>query len=112
MTVKRRPNPPEPVLLPETREEVVIKIGDKEYPLPTLTYGEYRKLIKSLEVDNAENMTEEELMEVTRDFYYKLLHPHYPELKKSDLDDMPVYQFGTEFVINLKLQLFRVPLNT
>lgn len=111
--VKKREKVPEefkPVEVPRPKEEpVIIKVGDKEYPLPEVTLKQYKKLLKDLE-GQKEDMTELESLQFTQDFYYKLLKPHYPELKKTDMDDMPMFQYSAEFVLKLKLALYRVPL--
>jgi hypothetical protein len=115
---KREKQPVEPAPMQglverEPPQEVKIKVGDKVYPLPTLTYGEYKKLAKMIdEMPKAEDLGELELLEYTRDFYYKLLKGDNPELKKSDLDDMPLYQMGSEFYIKIKIALMRTPLGS
>jgi len=107
--IKRRPKVETFAPVPE---ELTIKVGDKEYALPHLTYKQYKKVLKIIDLTQEQitAMSEEEGLDQTAIFYYELLKPHYPELKKSDMDDMPLYQMGAEYFLKLKVALFRTPL--
>lgn len=118
MAVQKRDRIPEELqpkdepLLPEP-EDIVIRVGDKSYDIPNLTLKQYKKVVKTLEnqpID--ENTNELEALDFTKDFYYNLLKTEHPELKKEQMDDMPIYQYGAEFIIKLKMALFRIPLGS
>jgi hypothetical protein len=92
-------------------DDLKITVGDKKYDVPTLTFKQYKATLKTLE-NQTEDMGEPEALEFTRDFFYKLLKPEHPQIKKEDLDDMPIYQYGAEYIIKLKMALFRIPLGS
>jgi hypothetical protein len=112
--IKKRATLPEEALLPPIPEEkdTVIIVGDKEYPLPHLKMGEYKKVLKFLnEIEKKDDVDELENIEFAQDFFYKLLKPENPDLKKADMDDMPTWQASAEFFLRVKLGLYRVPLS-
>jgi hypothetical protein len=111
--VKKREAIPEPEkLTPIVEKELTIQLGDQEYPVPHLKLGEYKKVLKYIdEIEKKEDATELENIEFAQDFFYKLLKPEHPELKRSDMDGMPLWQASAEFFLKVKLALYRIPLN-
>lgn len=99
-------------LLTREDEDVTISAKGKEYLVPVLTLRQYKKVLKMLDNADFENMTEIESLDFTKDFYYNLLKSENPELKKTDMEDMPLYQLGATFVAKVKLALFKVPLGS
>lgn len=114
MPVNKRENKPE-LPVRELPRDVMFIVGDKEYPLPHLSLKQYKKYLKVLDkigdADAVEKMTEIEQLEATKDIWFELLKIENPEIKKADLDDMPLYQYGMEFYFKVKQGLFRVPLH-
>jgi len=114
--VKKRQNKPETVeslgLLKPEDDEVKIATGVKEYSVPNLTLKQYKKVLKMLDDATFEKMTEIESLDFTKNFYYNLLKPVNPDLKKTEMEDMPLYQLGAEHLIKVKLALFKVPLGS
>jgi hypothetical protein len=113
--VKKReavPDLPALTALPDP-EEVTITVGDKEYPLPTVTFGQYRKIAKDIDAFNVrrEELGEVEILDFAQEFYYKLLRIDNPAIKKTDLDEMPYYQAGAEFFLSVRIALYKIPLH-
>ncbi len=115
MAVKKRQEIPDEMLMsgiaPPSPEEIKIVVGEREYPLPRLKLKEYKKLLKKI-AEQDENQSEEAALEFMREFYYELLSIENPEITREDLDEMPLYQFGAEFLVKLKLALFHIPLDS
>jgi len=113
--VKKREKIPEEMNLPtvpqQVAEELKIRVGEKSYPLPNLTLKQYRKLMKKMDTQD-ENVSEDEALDFMRDFYFDILKVVDPNIKKVDLDEMPIHQFGAEFLVKLKLTLFQIPLGS
>jgi hypothetical protein len=110
--VKKREVPEVTQLTPLVEKELTIKVGEKEYPVPVLKLGEYKKVLKYInDLEKKEDVGELENIEFAQDFFYKLLKPEHPELKKADMEDMPIFQASAEFFLKVKLALYRVPLS-
>jgi len=95
-------------------EEVSFKIGGKEYPVPDLTFRQYRKTLKVMD-DIEKKRTEEpqselEQLEEVQELYFNLLKYENPDITKKMLEDMPLYQYSMEFFVKVKLALFQAPL--
>lgn len=101
-------------LIPITpvEKEVTIEVGGKDYPLPHLKFGAYKKMLKLMESGLEKEMNELENMEFVIDFYLQLLKPDNPELTKKSFDDFLIYQCSAEFLVRVKLALYRVPLDS
>jgi hypothetical protein len=113
--VKKRDKIPEvfepPKAPPDTLENIVIIIGDKKYPLPIVPLREYKKILKEeKELMKKGDLSEEDNIEFAQRFFYRILKKDNPDLKMSDMDDMPTWQAGGEFFIKVRISLFRVPL--
>ena len=110
--VKAVPEVPE--IKPEDPKDVRFLVGDKEYKLPRLTFKQYKAYLKKLDEvstkENMEDMTELEALEASKQLYFELLSPEYPDLEIDELDDMPLDQYGAEFMMKVKVALFRTPL--
>jgi hypothetical protein len=88
-----------------------ITVGDKEYPVPKLKFGQYTKILEWFdEVFKDPNISELENLRLTQEFYYKILKPIDNTITKKALEDMPLYQYASEYVIKVKMALFRAPL--
>jgi len=91
-----------------------IKCDGKEYALPDLNAGQYRKV---LEADEKRESGEEhtllstEGVDLSIQFYYDLLNPHYPELTKKVLAKMPAYQLHPLFRARLAIEILTPPLD-
>jgi len=95
----------------------VIKVGDKDYPLPDLDFDHWRKVIEQVEKRNAREeqnigMISVQGIDDARDFFYDLLNPYHPEVTKKTLGKMPPFQGGTEFFGLLLTELMAVPLGS
>lgn len=101
---------PEVVETKEEPEELKIIVGDKEYPIPRIKVKELRKLLKTVDVSNPDEMTESEGIDKTVEFFYLLLKAENPSIKKADLEDMPAFQLGLEFYTRVRMELMKVPL--
>lgn len=113
MAVKKREEIPEIVEVPKPVDELAnlkIRVGDKEYPVPHLTLRQYKKMLKLIDDKDIEEMSELGSLEFTQNFYFNLLRADNKDLKKSDLEDMPMYQYSADFIVKVKLSLYRVPL--
>jgi len=110
MAVKKVGMPAVAPIEAEPQEPIKIKIKDREYPLPNPTVKQLRKLLKVVEIESPDKMTEVEGIDRTLEFYYQLLHPSNPDLKKTDLEDMPAYQLGLEFYLKVRTELMKIPL--
>ena len=92
-----------------------IKCDGKEYDLPDLNAGQYRKV---LEADEKRESGEEhtllstEGVDLSIQFYYDLLNPHYPELTKKVLAKMPAYQLHPLFRARLAIEILTPPLDS
>ena len=109
MAVSKPNRPPDEVDEIIEEPKTTIRVGEKDYPIPNLTLKQYKQMLKTLSDDELDNMTEEQSLEFTKDFYFKLLKFENPNLKRTDLDEMPIYQFSAEFVIKVKLAMFQAP---
>jgi hypothetical protein len=97
---------------PTAEKEIFIEVGEKKYPLPHLKLKEYKKILKVIdEVKDRGEATELENIEFAQNFFYTLLKPYHPELKKTDMEEMPLFQCGAEFFIKVQLALYRIPLD-
>jgi len=94
----------------------VIKVGDKDYPLPNLDFDHWKKVIEQVERRNAREVNNNGMISVqgiddARDFFFDLLNPYHSEITKKVLGKMPPYQGGTEFFGLMLIELMRVPLD-
>ena len=93
----------------------VIKVGDKDYPLPDLDFDHWLKVVEQVEKRNetqADNLYTAEGIKGCVQFYYDLLNPYHSEITKKALGKMPPYQGGVEFMGKLALELQRIPLDS
>lgn len=93
-------------------EDIKIVVGDTTYPLPKIKLRQYKKLLKLMKDELDEDADELANIEQLQKFYYELLSPHYPEVTEEAMEDMPVFQFGAEFVVKLKLAIYSIPLDS
>lgn len=95
----------------------VIKVGDKDYPLPDLDFDHWRKVMDQVEKRNAREVDNKGMLSVqgiddAKDFFFDLLNPYHPEVTKKVLGKMPPFQGGTEFFGLLLIELMTVPLDS
>jgi len=98
--------------------DLKIKVGEKNYDIPRLTAGDWRRVIKAHkkisekygEVGN--NLFEEEGLDVMINFYYALLNPTYPELTKNKLEGLDMSCLTTLFVAQVFNAITEIPLDS
>jgi hypothetical protein len=113
--VVKREKPPDVVselFPPEEDGDIEIIVGDKAYPVPQLRLKQYKSVLKRMNERMNDDMDELENLEQMQEFFYEILHPAHPELKKEDFEDMPMFQYSAEFIVRLKLALYKVPLHS
>jgi len=104
----------------ELKEETKFVIKGIEYPVPDLTFRQYRAALKVID-ELAKKREEsgikpesvgEEIanLDEVGDFYFALMKEEHLELTREDFSEMPLHQYGMEFFIKLKLALFQAPL--
>jgi len=114
-TIKKREKIPDnflpPTASPLAREDVSIEVAGKTYPVPVLKMKAYKKLRKFMQESMSKpDFTEDDNLDFCMEYYYRILKPFHPELRKADFDDMPLYQAGSEFFLKVQLALYRTPL--
>lgn len=85
------------------------EIGIDKLKVRLTDWRELSALIR--EVEGGE-LSDDEAVDKTLDFYERLLKIFDPNVTREELEQMPVYQLGVEFMSELFTYLFTVPLNS
>lgn len=98
----------------ERRKPIYIKVGKKKrYRVPDVTVATRRRLFEMQELLKTDAVVnEQDSMDYVVDYIYEILKGEYPELKKEDLDEMPVWQTSFEFYMKLEAHINAVPLDS
>lgn len=115
--VKKRPSIPEgmidknPEMIEEPRKPMTIHIGENEYRVPVLSVKQYKKIVKYCDEQSDKGiLTETDNLEYVLGYLYLLLHDAYPEVTREALEEMPMWQAGKEFFLQLHDEVYRPPL--
>lgn len=98
----------------ERRKPIYIKVGKKKkYLVPDVTVRTRTRLFDLQELLKTDAVVNErDSMNYVVDYIYEILRDEYPELKKEDLDEMPVWQTSFEFYMKLEAHINAVPLDS
>lgn len=96
--------------------ELKIKVGEKEYLLPTIKAAQYRKVLEADEKrESGEDLTllSTEGVDAAIQFYFDLLNPHYPKItKKKLLAELDANQLGSIPRALVCMEILRTPLDS